>query len=203
LGELRRREAQLAQAGRVETVILRGAAAAPAVEAFLALEARGRAGREGTALAADPRHLAFARQALSGTTPGVAAALMTLDGSPIAAAVHLLAGDEAVAFGRAHDERWDALSPDALLDLHLVATALDSGQLAVLDSGLPPDDPAEGLWSGRIAHGELLVALDRGTRAADLEALVRRLASIEALGRTARDLVKRTLGRSMPAARRA
>jgi CelD/BcsL family acetyltransferase involved in cellulose biosynthesis len=199
--ELRRFEKRLAEAGRLETVTLWGAAAAPALDAFLELEAGGWKGRQGTALASRPRVLAFARKALAGTAPGIVADLMTVNGRPVAAAIHLVAGEEAVAFKCAYDEAWAKASPGALLDLQTLRTTLDSGRLALMDSGAQPGHPVEGLWRDRLAFGSLLVALRPETTREDLEGVARRLESLETLARSAKALVKRALGRKSTALR--
>ncbi|HYF54110.1 MAG TPA: GNAT family N-acetyltransferase [Salinarimonas sp.] len=201
--ELRRCERRLAEAGPVTRETLWGAAARPAVEAFLALEASGWKGRQGTALASRPADLAFARAALSGATPAVAADLLTVAGRPVAAAVHLLAGDDAVAFKCAYDEAWAKASPGAVLDLHTLETVLGSGRIGLMDSGAQPGHPVEALWRERIAYGDRLVALDRRTASDELEALARRLAGLSAMASTAKGIVKRALGRKSTALRSA
>ena len=199
--ELRRCEKRLAEAGTVETRTLWGAAAQPAVDAFLAIEASGWKGRQGTALASRSRLLAFAREALSGTAPGLAADLMTLDGKPIAAALHLVAGGEAVAFKCAYDETWAKASPGALLDVHTLLMTLDSGQLSLMDSGALPGHPVEGLWRERIAFGRMLVDLRRGAEPGNLEPLSGRLDSIERLTGALKARIKSALGRKTTALR--
>lgn len=201
--ELRRCEKRLAEAGEVRLETLWGAAARPAVEAFLRLEAQGWKGRQGTALASHPRHLAFAQAALCGTTPGIAADLLTLDARPVAAAVHLLAGDEAVAFKCAYDEAWAKASPGALLDLHTLGTTLESGRLGLMDSGALPGHPVEGLWRERIAYGDVLVGIDGRATREDLDALSRRLEALGAMAAQAKTWVKRALGRKSTALRTA
>jgi hypothetical protein len=198
---LRRREKRLAEAGRVETRTLWGAAAAEAVDAFLALEAQGWKGRQRTALASRPADLAFARAALSGTAPSIAADLMTVDGRPVAAAVHLVAGEEAAAFKAAYDETWSKASPGVLLDLHTLRMTLDSGRLALMDSATAPGHPLEELWRDRLAFGRVLVAPQADATREDLEAVARRLEAMEKATRRAKAVVKRALGRKSTALR--
>jgi CelD/BcsL family acetyltransferase involved in cellulose biosynthesis len=199
--ELRRCEKRLAEAGSVETRTLWGAAAAPALDAFLSLEASGWKGRQGTALASRPRLLAFAREALSGTAPGVAADLMTLDGKPVAAALHLVAGAEAVAFKCAYDESWAKASPGALLDVHTLLMTLDTGQLSLMDSGALPGHPVEALWRERIAFGRMLVDLRRGASPGGLASLAGRLEGIERATGALKTRIKGALGRKTTALR--
>lgn len=201
LRELRRCEKRLAEAGDVVTRTLWGAEARSALDAFLDLEASGWKGRQGTALASRPRSLAFAREALSGTAPEPAVDLMTLDGRPIAAAVHLVAGDEAVAFKCTYDESWAKASPGTLLDLHTLAMTLDSGRLSFMDSGAQAGHPVEALWRDRIAFGRMLVDLRRGSTAGALEAVAARAESIERLATSFKARIKHALGRKSTALR--
>ncbi|KAA2238295.1 GNAT family N-acetyltransferase [Salinarimonas soli] len=201
--ELRRCEKRLSEAGTVETRTLWGPAAAPAVNAFLAIEAAGWKGRQGTALASKPAVLAFAREALSGTAPMAAADLMRVDGKPIAAALHLVAGDEAVAFKCAYDETWSRASPGALLDVHTLLMTLDGGQVSLMDSGALPGHPVEGLWRERVAFGRLLVDLRRDSTPAALERVSARLDRIDGLVSEVKARLRRALGRKATALRSA
>lgn len=181
---------------------------AEALEAFLALEASGWKGEAGTALACDPARLAFARRALDGGSraPAIAIDLMRLDGRPIAAAVHLVAGDGERALGGtfkcAFDEDHSSGSPGVQLDAY-TARALAEGRLAAryLDSCALPGHPVEALWPERLAFCDEAILLAPGAPATRLDAPLARLSRIEATAAALRRFTKRLLRRKSTPAR--
>jgi CelD/BcsL family acetyltransferase involved in cellulose biosynthesis len=175
LRELRRCERRLGEAGRMVVRTLSGSDVANGLQEFLRLEASGWKGRRGTALACRSETHAFAREALAGASaPSVLIDVLTLDEVAIAAAVHLVAGSEAVAFKCAYDESWSRMSPGTVLDLHTLRLALDAGLFETMDSGAIPGHPVEALWRDRIRIGQLAMNLDETAPLAQLEAFARR-----------------------------
>jgi hypothetical protein len=100
--------------------------------------------------------------------------VLSLDGIAIAAAIHLVAGPEAVAFKCAYDETWSRASPGVLLDLHTARLTLDGGLFRLMDSGAIPGHPVETLWRDRVSLGQLAMALSERTPLSHLDALARR-----------------------------
>jgi CelD/BcsL family acetyltransferase involved in cellulose biosynthesis len=192
LRELRRCEKRLAEHGPVEMTTLAEADVPDGVQKFLRLEASGWKGKRGTALALSGRTRAFAEAALgTGRAPGVAVDVLRVGGETIAAAVHLIAGANAVAFKCAYDESWGRMSPGALLDLHTVRLALDERRFALMDSCAVPGHPVEGLWCDRVRIGEIAIGLGAPCDGRALDAFVRRQQKLSAWKADAKAMVKR------------
>jgi Acetyltransferase (GNAT) domain len=101
LRELRRCEKRLHEQGQVEMRTLSGCDVAAGLREFLRLEASGWKGKRGSALASIPQTRDFAEAALvGGDAPATAIDILRVGGVAIAAAVHLVAGGNAVAFLR-------------------------------------------------------------------------------------------------------
>lgn len=130
------------------------------LDEFLALEALGWKGREGTALQLDPQALALFRAYARGAFArkrwmGLA---LRLDGRAIAMKCNLLAGDGGVAFKIAYDESYARFSPGVLLELEHLRRLHEPGAPAWLDSGAAADHPMIGhLWRDRIAVETLVM----------------------------------------------
>ena len=170
--EMRRLERRLADRGRVEYVAMaNGNASTEWIDRFLALEASGWKGREGSAIATNDQSRAFFMSAASealrcGRLQMLA---LELDGVPIAMKCNFLAGTGAFAFKIAYDERYAEFSPGVLLELfnmrHLAAAC---PQVEWMDSCARADHPMiTRLWADRrpIASSYLLASRSPLSRA--------------------------------------
>lgn len=185
-GELRRQRRQLERRG---TLRLRRLEAdedvGPWVRAYLALEAAGWKGREGTALASVAGDSAFFEAMCVGLHARgmLAFDALELDGRPIAMACSLKGSPEEDAaefvFKIAYDERFARQSPGMQLQLDLLARRHGPvSQPRWVDScAAPADSFYTQIWRDRRRLGHLLIAPRRQPWPAVLEAirLARRL----------------------------
>lgn len=151
----KKRQAQeraLARLGAVSHATLRGREAVAAVEAFIALEARGWKGRKGSALANHPHDAAYVRGVVSGLAQDnrIAVDMICLDGEPVAIGLLPEAAGLTVFWKTAFDERHSRHSPGVLLDMAVTRRLLAEGR-PVLDSGMMEfTDPDGQIWPGRL-----------------------------------------------------
>lgn len=168
--ELRRQERRLGELGKLEYDQLTPDGDLDLwLDEFLELEAHGWKGSKGTALKNDPTTLAVFRAYARGAFARRRwmALALRLDGRPIAMKCNLLAGDGAVAFKIAYDERYARFSPGVLLEIEHVRRLHERGAPAWMDSGAAADHPMIGhVWRDRIAIETLVVPT--GRRAGDL-----------------------------------
>ena len=153
-----RLERRLAERGRLET---RVAADDQAIERFLALEAKGWKGARATALAADSRRGAFAREMLMNFSRAGQLQIheLTLDGAAIGAGVELRAARRSFFWKIAYDETYAAYSPGVLLTRALTAKLAEEGAVDLVDSCAQPGHPMiERLWADRLDFADLAVA---------------------------------------------
>ena len=161
--EIRRLQKRLGEIGHVESRVLTDAAALPRLCGdFLALEASGLKGREGTALSCAPREAAFFRAA---TAAAMAAGRLQflrldLDGKAIAMLANFRHGDGAFSFKIAIDETLGRFSPGVLIEIdNLHAVQADPG-IAWMDSCAAPDHPMiDSLWGERRSIVQYRIAL--------------------------------------------
>jgi CelD/BcsL family acetyltransferase involved in cellulose biosynthesis len=186
--ELRRQERRLAELGRLAYRVLAGDEdATPWIGRFLALEAAGWKGSDGTALAAREGSRAFFESAaLRAHERGRLQMFeMTLDDATIATKCNFVGGDGAFMFKIAYDESHAKYSPGLLLELfNMHALESAPGPLAWVDSCAKSEHfMIERLWSDRrqlgdysicgrgliartiIGHGERIRRLRRSLRA--------------------------------------
>lgn len=196
---LRRR---LGELGTVEHVVARNAAEIRhGVEAFLALEASGWKGREGTAMAIDRYRAAFAREAVDRLAERdlVRVHTLNLDGRPIACVIVFIESGIAYTWKTAFDENYAQWSPGTLLMLDVTRSHLEDPNILGTDSCAVPDHPVMSrLWSERRPVGTLVVGL-----APDADRLTRQAASqlhlyreTRNLARVLRERLRRMLGRA-------
>ncbi len=125
---LRRQRRRLAEAlgGQIEAV--NNAGDEGATERFVAMEAAGWKGREGTALGADPDHVSFFKEMSRGFSELGRLQLFELQGpgQTIAMKCNLLAGDTVFLYKEAYDESWSAYSPGMLLELDMLLRFYES-----------------------------------------------------------------------------
>ena len=158
---------------------------------FLALEASGWKGRQGTALAQDPATELFFREifASAHVSGRLEARRLTLDGKPIAMLINLLAAPGAFSFKIAIDEDYARFSPGVLIQIENL-NMLDRDEIEWTDSCAVEDHAMiNSLWRERRALVRLSVPFS-GTRrraifaAARLlekgSALLRRLTGVKA-----------------------
>jgi hypothetical protein len=153
---------RLSAAGAVD-IVNDPAAIEEATEVFLAMEAAGWKGRQGTALLSKPADATFARRFLKNLAAErkASVALLRLDGRPIAAQVLLYAGDMAYTWKMAFDEAYAKYSPGALLVDRLTEQLFDAG-IAAIESCSPEGGFMERVWQGRRPTIDLLA--DVGAR---------------------------------------
>jgi CelD/BcsL family acetyltransferase involved in cellulose biosynthesis len=119
---------------------------------FLALEAAGWKGRNGTAMACDPAHAEWFERACASMLATGRLQMLALEcnGSTIAMNCNFLAGEGAFCFKIAHDERYARHSPGVLLVVDTVHHFHDQGRLAWMDSCADPANAMiNGLWPDR------------------------------------------------------
>jgi CelD/BcsL family acetyltransferase involved in cellulose biosynthesis len=192
--ELRRREKRLAEAGRLEHVVLRSRAElARWIEQFLALEASGWKGRRGSALACSETNRRFAEQLFTGAFERgrLLMAGLDLDGRPIARYSALTSGEGAIAFKTGFDEALRRFAPGTLALVDLTALAHERPELQWMDSYTAPNNEVMGsVWKDRRTVQRVAVATDLRGEAA--------LALLPAL-RFARRFAATLRGRKSPA----
>ena len=150
--ELRRQWARLGEEG-VLTVDQGDGAGDPAdwIEEFLALEARGWKGSNGSALASNPDTRAFFTEAMTaGWAEGkVLLTALRIDGRAIAMLVTLLSGNAGFSFKTAFDEAFARFSPGVLLQRESLGLLTDR-KLTFIDSCAAQDHPMiDSLWRER------------------------------------------------------
>jgi hypothetical protein len=119
---------------------------------FLALEATGWKGREGTAMACDPAHAEWFERACASMLATGRLQMLALesDASTIAMKCDFLAGEGAFCFKIAHDERYARHSPGVLLEVDTVHHFHEQGRLGWMDSCADPANAMiNGLWPDR------------------------------------------------------
>jgi CelD/BcsL family acetyltransferase involved in cellulose biosynthesis len=122
-------------------------------EDFLALEERGRKGREGTALRLHAGSRQFftemVRRAFDSEQLLMVA--LTLDGQPIAMQVNLVSGTAGFAFKTTYDEQWAKWSPGVLLELAAIDHLLEAqGPVSWIDSCVAPQPSfIDSLWNSK------------------------------------------------------
>ena len=127
---------------------------AAAVESFLSLEAAGWKGQQGTALASDPAHAEFLREAARYFAERGALEMLFLeaDGRPVAIRCSLLAGGANFCFKIAYDERFSRFSPGRELELRLIERFDSDESLNWMDSCADPGNEVfRRLWPERRA----------------------------------------------------
>lgn len=164
--EYRRLANRLSETGRIEYRELGPEAdVGQWIEDFLDLEASGWKGREGGALAADPKNRRFFTEVLTGAFQHRQLMMLALcrDGRPIAMKCNFLTGAGSFAFKIAFDEACARYSPGALLELENIHRLHDRHELRWMDSCADSGHPMiEGLWSDRRTVETLVVSTRSG-----------------------------------------
>ncbi|MES2158631.1 MAG: GNAT family N-acetyltransferase [Pseudomonadota bacterium] len=161
--ELRRLQKRLAESGTVETRLLadRGELARWCAD-FLALEASGWKGREGTALSCKPADAAFFRAACAAAFDAGRLHMLRidLDGRAIAMLANFRHGTGAFSFKIAFDEALGRFSPGVLIEIANLHAVQDDPAIDWMDSCAAPDHPMiDSLWAERRTIVQYRIAL--------------------------------------------
>ncbi len=161
--EIRRLQKRLAELGTVSSRILTDPADLPGwIDAFLALEASGWKGGEGTALGCNPADAAFFRAA---ATAALAAdqlhmLRLDLDGRPIAMLANFRHLDGAFSFKIAIDETLGRFSPGVLIEIDNLRAVLSDPAIGWMDSCAAAGHPMiDSLWGERRSIVQYRIAL--------------------------------------------
>ena len=145
------------------------------IEAFLALEAAGWKGREGSALACSPATAAYFGAALAGAAAAgkLERLTLSLEGRPIAMLANFIAPPGAFSFKTAYDERLARFSPGVLLQRENLALLARDG-IAWTDSCAAEGHPMiEHIWREKRAIVRVSVAIGGRMRRALGRAILR------------------------------
>lgn len=161
--EIRRLQKRLADMGAVESRTLTVAADLPHwCSDFLALEASGWKGQEGTALSCSADDAAFFRAATAAACANgrLHFLRLDLDGKPIAMLINFRHGDGAFSFKIAIDEALGRFSPGVLIEIDNLHAVQDDPAVTWMDSCAAPDHPMiDSLWGERRSIVQYRVAL--------------------------------------------
>lgn len=192
--QLRRQEKRLGEAGKLEHVVLRTREELPRwMEEFLTLEASGWKGKRGSALACSENNRRFAHALFTGAFERGRLLMVgiNLDGKPIARYCAFVAGEGAIAFKSAFDERLRKYGPGTLAVLDLIGLFHERPRLQWMDSYTGPDNGMIcGLWKHRRTVQRVAIAADAWGEAA--------LAALP-LARCLRRFARKLRSRSSPA----
>jgi CelD/BcsL family acetyltransferase involved in cellulose biosynthesis len=176
LANLRRRMRKLAEQGAVSyRRVSGGAEVEPFLSQFFALEAAGWKGERGTAIARDPRTIAFYRglARAAGGEGWLALRALDLDGRPVAMHFGLMHRGVYSLPKPAYDERLGACSPGQLLFREVLAEC-EARQLRELDF-LGPDMPWKREWEPAFRPHDWLYVYRPGMTGTVLHAVKHRL----------------------------
>jgi hypothetical protein len=134
------------------------------LDEFMALEAAGWKGREGSAFASELSHAAWLKEI--GIEAFARGRLMMLtlrrDGVAVAVKLNLLVDGGGYTFKIAYDERLERFSPGVLLELENIRRLHERANVAWMDSLAAPGHPLmERVWSGKAAFASMLIAPGR------------------------------------------
>jgi CelD/BcsL family acetyltransferase involved in cellulose biosynthesis len=172
--ELARNRRRLEAIGRVAHESYRsGDKLTRAVEAFLAIEARGWKGKRRTALACHPDTRKFALDAFTGGEMDsiCRADMLTLNGAPIAVGLTVFAGITGFTVKCTYDETYRNYSPGLLLEVEVIRSFLTDRWATRLDAGTAGTHVIDDLWPGRIEVADLLFTLAKRNTHGRLETL--------------------------------
>ncbi|HEX7872968.1 MAG TPA: GNAT family N-acetyltransferase [Sphingobium sp.] len=190
--ELRRQQNRLAECGAITHGVLTDPADVPGwCAAFLALEATGWKGEEGTALASTPADAEFFRTACGQAfaAGGLDMLRIDCDGRAIAMLVNFVGPKGGFSFKIAIDPTFSRYSPGVLIEIDNLARILDAGRTAWMDSCAVPGHPMiDSLWAERRTMAQYRVALRKPGLAGLRGRLIRSgIGAAEAIRRFAKD----------------
>ena len=150
LKELRRQRRRLGELGVLARRVIARPEIAAAIEAYLALEARGWKGKAGGAAQLDVATRLFLKEAVGALAAEGKARidLLTLDEKPLAAAITLFSGGRAWFWKTAYDEDYARFSPGVQLALDLTEELGGDAKISLVDSCAVAGHPMiDHLWS--------------------------------------------------------
>jgi len=161
--DMRRKERRLKERGELRRVALRpGEDAGRWIAEFLALEASGWKGRQGSALACTPGNHTFAKVMLTEAHRRGRLQLIGIDcgGRPVARCCNLLAGEGAYAYRTAYDEAYAEFSPGVMAEIESILRFFATPGVAWMDSITDPDNATlNRLWKHRRSMQSVLVGV--------------------------------------------
>jgi CelD/BcsL family acetyltransferase involved in cellulose biosynthesis len=161
--ELRRLQSRLADEGTIVRRHLTDAADLPGwIDAFLALEAKGWKGTQGTALRSRPEDAAFLREACARACAAGQLDLLRIDcdDQPIAMLINFTCAGGGFSFKIAIDPDFARYSPGVLIEQDNLARVLDDHVAPWMDSCAAPDHPMiDSLWGERRTIAQYRIAL--------------------------------------------
>lgn len=164
--EIRRLEKRLAELGVVESRRLEDRSELTLwCAAFLALEASGWKGREGSALDCKPADATFFRAACAAAFDAGRLHFLRMDinNQPIAMLVNFRHGAGAFSFKIAFDEQYGRFSPGVLIEIANLQAVQDDAAIDWMDSCAAPDHPMiDSLWAERRSIVQYRIALHGG-----------------------------------------
>ena len=163
--KLRQHRRRLSEKGALTSVVVTEAAGVrKAFEEFLAMEAAGWKGKNGTALLSNPAEAAFMRGAIAALADHHSAAIhsLYLDGKPVSMQIVGRAGGTAFTWKTAYDERFQDFSPGMLLLEDYTAAFLADKTIATVDSCSLDDTGFMSAWTDRQAVADLWIDARRG-----------------------------------------
>jgi CelD/BcsL family acetyltransferase involved in cellulose biosynthesis len=197
LKELRRQRRRLGELGVLACRrVAHGPETGAAIEAYLALEARGWKGRTGGAARSHAAICEFLRTAVAALAAEGKAQidLLDLDSKPVAVAITLFSGGYAWFWKIAYDEDYARFSPGVQLALDLTEELGRNPGISLVDSCAVAGHPMiDHLWGGRLAIADWMMPLGGAGRPALAAAVaaekIRRVAinGLRAVRKIARD----------------
>jgi CelD/BcsL family acetyltransferase involved in cellulose biosynthesis len=161
--ELSRNRRKLAELGRLAHASHTGGPELErAVAAFLAIESKGWKGDRGTALAASPLTLQFAKSAFKSSNPDwtCRADILSLDDKPIAVGLMARAGRTGFTVKCTYDEDYRRYGVGLLLEEDFIRSLLAEKFVDRVDSATNGEHVIDGLWPERIEVGDLIFSAD-------------------------------------------
>lgn len=163
--KLRQYRRRLGEKGAVTfTVADEPAAIRAALEDFLAIEAAGWKGREGTAILSNATEAAFMRGAVAALADDRRVSVMSLrlDGKPVSMQIVARCGDAAYTWKTTYDEAYQDYSPGMLLFEDYTAAFLADRTIAYVDSCAFDDTSYMSAWQERRPVAEVWIDARRG-----------------------------------------
>lgn len=163
--KLRQHRRRLSEKGALTSVIAtEPSEVRKALEEFLAIEAAGWKGKNGTALLSNPADAAFMRGAVGALADHHSAAIhsLYLDGKPVSMQIVARAGSAAFTWKTTYDEQFQDHSPGMLLLEDYTAAFLADKTVACVDSCSLDDTGFMAAWTERRAVADLWIDARRG-----------------------------------------
>lgn len=163
--KLRQHRRRLSERGALQSDIVRDVDGIKrAFEDFLALEAAGWKGRQGTALSSNEQDAAFARTMIADLAArgDVAIHRLTLDNKPVSLQIVLRTGATAFTWKTTYDESLHDFSPGMLLLEDYTTALLADKSIAKTDSCTFDDTSYMAVWTERMAMAQLWFDVRRG-----------------------------------------